>query len=43
MVKNLHDEYVARKVAELDVEFNQAMVDVEKMITIFNEPSTWEK
>ena len=40
--EELHDEYVARKVAELDVDFNQAMVNVEKMITIVNDPSTWE-
>ena len=28
---------------KLDVEFNQAMANVEKMITIFNDPSKWEK
>lgn len=41
--EELHNKYVARKVAELDVEFNQAMTSVEKMITVFNDPSTWEK
>ena len=41
--EEFHDEYVARKVAELDVEFNAAMANVEKMITVFNDPSTWEK
>lgn len=40
--EELHDAYVARKVAELDVEFNAAMADVEKMITIFNDSNTWE-
>lgn len=41
--EELHDKYVARKVAELDVEFNAAMANVEKTITIFNDPSKWEK
>lgn len=40
--EELHDKYVARKVAELDVEFNAAMANVEKMITIFNDPSKWK-
>lgn len=40
--EELHDEYVARKVAELDVEFNAAMENVEKMIAVFNDPNTWE-
>lgn len=40
--EELHDAYVARKVAELDVEFNAAMANVEKMITIFNDPSMRE-
>lgn len=37
------DKYVERKIAELDVEFNAAMANVEKMITIFNDPNTWEE
>ena len=40
--EEFHDEYVARKVAELDVEFNAAMANVEKMITVFNDPSKFE-
>lgn len=40
--EELHDAYVARKVAELDVEFNAAMANVEKMITIFNDPNMRE-
>lgn len=36
------DKYVERKIAELDVEFNAAMANVEKMITILNDPSEWE-
>ena len=40
--EEFHNEYVARKVAELDVEFNTAMANVEKMITIFKNPSKWE-
>ena len=37
------DKYVERKIAELDVEFNAAVANVEKMITIFNDPNTWEE
>lgn len=40
--EELRDKYVERKIAELDVEFNAAMANVEKMITIFNDPNSWE-
>lgn len=40
--EELRDKYVERKIAELDVEFNAAMANVEKMITIFNDSSKWE-
>lgn len=40
--EELRDKYVERKIAELDVEFNAAMANVEKMITIFNDLSTQE-
>lgn len=40
--EELRNKYVERKIAELDVEFNAAMANVEKMITIFNDPSKLE-
>lgn len=40
--EELRNKYVERKIAELDVEFNAAMANVEKMITIFNDPSKWK-
>lgn len=40
--EEFNGEYIARKVAELDVEFNAAMANVEKMIDIINNPNTWE-
>lgn len=40
--EELRNKYIERKIAELDVEFNAAMANVEKIITIFNDSSKWE-